>query len=117
LKRHLERIIETTDKKTMIAEFKRIILLAYGVKSDDGRRHIKTDQLREEFTQTAAYATLFMELAEDDKAAAEFILGIMPQDMTEEMTQMMNARDAQVTNLPTTTLSPPPPPKSTIVDV
>jgi hypothetical protein len=81
----LKRIVATNDSKNLIAEFKRIILLAYGVKSEDGKRFIKNDQLREEFSQTAAYDALFMELATNDEAAAVFIKGIIPKDMEKEV--------------------------------
>ena len=59
--------------------FKDIILLSYGKKSDDGRLFVKNEELREEFSQTAAYSALYMELL-DDKKAAEFINGIVPSD-------------------------------------
>ena len=73
LESSLKRIIETKDNRALVNEFKRIVLLAYGVRSEDGKRFIKSDKLREEFSQTAAYDELFMELASDDDAAANFI--------------------------------------------
>jgi hypothetical protein len=81
--RMMERIVEANDTKLLIQEFKRIILLAYGVKSEDGKRFIKSDELREEFTQTAAYSELFMQLALDADAAAEFIKAILPRDLSD----------------------------------
>jgi hypothetical protein len=42
---------------------------------------MKSDQLRDEFSQTAAYDVLFMELATNDKLAADFMIGIMPKDL------------------------------------
>jgi hypothetical protein len=80
----LQRIIETKDNKTLISEFKKIILAAYGVKSEDGKRFVKNDKLREEFTQTAAFDALFIELATNDNAAANFIIGIVPKDFSKE---------------------------------
>lgn len=74
----LKRITETQNAKEIIAEFKKIVLLAYGERSSDGKRFIKNNEIREEFSQTAAYDALFMELATDDGAAATFIQGIMP---------------------------------------
>jgi hypothetical protein len=62
-----------------------LILLSYGVKSEDGKRFIKSDELRAEFSQTAAYQDMFMELAFNDGAAADFIKGIVPADMSVEM--------------------------------
>ncbi len=79
----MERIVEAEDAKQLIHEFKRIVLLSYGKKSEDGKRFIKSDELREEFSQSAAYNELFMELATDDKAAAAFIKGILPKDLAD----------------------------------
>lgn len=87
----LEQIIEAQDKKEVIQHFKRIILLAYGVKSEDGKRFMKTPQLREEFVQSAAYEALFMELATDDTVAAEFVRGILPKDMVGEFDKQEKA--------------------------
>jgi len=81
----LARIVRTEDKKQLVEEFKRIILLSYGERSEDGKRFIKNDELREAFSQTAAYDSLFIELATDDTAAAEFIKGIIPKDFAKEV--------------------------------
>jgi len=86
----LQRIIDTEDNKTLVAEFQRIVILAYGVKSDDGRRFIKNDELREEFSQTAAYDSLFMELATNSDSASVFINGIIPKDIA---TSVANVQD------------------------
>lgn len=78
----IQNIIDSKDYKQLIRIFKEIILLSYGQKSEDGRRFIKNDTLREEFVQTAAYHVLFMELASDANSAAEFLKGVLPTDMT-----------------------------------
>ncbi|MET0786302.1 MAG: hypothetical protein ABWY25_06310 [Paenisporosarcina sp.] len=90
LQEALQRIVKADDKKTLIAEFKKIVLLAYGVKSDDGKRFIKNDELREEFSQTAAYDALFMELATSDDAAATFIRGVVPKDFAKEVEKIQD---------------------------
>jgi|SRR4051812_22273373 len=94
LQETLQLIIKTDNKKRLIEEFKRIILLAYGVKSEDGKRFIKNDELREEFSQTAAYDELFIELATSEESAAVFIKGIIPKDFAKEVEK------AEVVNLP-----------------
>ena len=48
------------------------------MKSDDGRRFIKNQEVRDAFAQTEAYSDLFMELATDSKFAAEFVAGVIP---------------------------------------
>lgn len=74
----VKSIIAEKDNAKLIKLFKDLILKAYGVKSPDGRRFIKSEQLREEFTQTEAYSDLFMELVSDASAAADFLNKITP---------------------------------------
>lgn len=81
----IKRIIRAEDMKTLLSLFKRIVLASYGVRSDDGKRFIKNDELREEFTQTAAFDSLFMELATDEEKASAFIMGIVPKAFAEEI--------------------------------
>lgn len=88
----LERIIESEDNKEIISEFKNIILTAYGKRSDDGKRFIKNQELRDEFASTEAYSALFMELVTDTDAATQFVNGIMPAGMAEEVAQVVNER-------------------------
>jgi hypothetical protein len=91
----MQRIVKTSDRQALIAEFQKIILLSYGIKSEDGRRFVKSDQLREEFTQTPAYDALFMELATDDGAAATFIQGILPKGLAENV-ETVNVVDVPI---------------------
>ena len=81
----LQRLIRTEDAPEIAKIFKDLILKSYGEKSDDGRRFIKTKEKAEEFSQTEAYSKLYMELAFDDKAAAEFINNIIPKSMAEQL--------------------------------
>lgn len=82
---YIRKIINAKSTPALIKIFKDIILRSYGVKSDDGKRFIKSEELREEFSQTEAYSELFMELASDAKAASEFITGIVPAEIGKEL--------------------------------
>ena len=75
----LNRIIESKDNRELMKHFKYIIHRAYGEKSDDGRRFVKSDDISTGFEQTEAYEELFMELFSDATKAAEFVNGIIPQ--------------------------------------
>lgn len=77
---YIKRIIDAKDNKSIILLFKDLVLKAYGIKSDDGRRFIKSEQVREEFSQTQAYSDIFMELASNEASATKFINGITPQE-------------------------------------
>lgn len=85
----IKAISESQDIKTLIGIFKELILMAYGEKSADGKQFVKTDDIRQSFASTAAYSELFMQLATDEKAAIEFIQGILPADMVEEVKKQM----------------------------
>ena len=78
----IEKIVAEQDVKRIIEIFKDLILDAYGEKSADGRRFIKNAEIKEAFSQTEAYSDLFMELASNADAAAEFVNGIIPQAPT-----------------------------------
>ena len=87
----LNKIINAKDGPSLMKTFKEMIMKAYGVKSDDGKRLIKSEELSIAFTQTEAYSVLFMELITDDKAAADFVNGIIPNEIQAEVaTQTSN---------------------------
>ena len=77
----IEKIVETQDSPRIMELFKELILKAYGEKSADGKRFIKSKELSEAFAQTEAYVTLFMELATDAEAASQFVNGLIPADI------------------------------------
>ena len=80
----ISRIVAAQDAPAIIKIFKDLVLKAYGVKSADGKRFIKSDEIAAEFAQTEAYSELFMELATDADAAAKFVNGIVPADVSKQ---------------------------------
>lgn len=96
---YLKKIISTQDVPTLMRIFKDLVLKSYGVKSDDGRRFIKNDQLREEFEQTEAYSILYMELSTDAEAAAAFVNGIIPADVAKQLPKDPNEIAAQMAKM------------------
>ena len=87
LTKTLEKIVQEKDNKRIVEYFKAIILKAYGEKSADGRRFIKSQELRDSFEQTEAYSELFMELSSNAKVAADFISGIVPKEAADAAKQ------------------------------
>lgn len=77
----LTSIIEAQDVPTLIKIWKDLILNAYGEKTADGKRFVKSKEMAEAFSQTEAYSNLFMELATNTDAAIEFAKGIMPAEL------------------------------------
>ncbi len=78
LAKMITKVVAAQDAPTIIETFKKIILKAYGEKSPDGKRFIKSDELSTAFSQTEAYSQLFMELATDTTSASNFVNGIVP---------------------------------------
>lgn len=74
----IEKIVAAQDAPSIIKIFKDLILKAYGEKTPDGKRFVKSEELSTAFSQTEAYSILFMELATDAEAAAKFVNGIIP---------------------------------------
>lgn len=83
MKALLEQIIAEKDQARMVEYFKRMVLLAYGKKTIDGRGFEKSEKLRNEFAPSVPYSIIFMELARDAKAAADFVNGIIPETAQE----------------------------------
>lgn len=88
----MERIIKTLDGPEIIRTFKDIVLRAYGEKSSDGKRFIKSEEMREAFSQTEAYSKIFMELAFDADAASKFVNGIIPDNLGKELAAPSHAK-------------------------
>lgn len=86
----MQRIIDTNDTQAIVAEFKKIVLMSYGKKSMDGKRFVKNQIMREEFESSEAYSTLFMELIVDADAAVEFMNGIIPAGLADDVAKIGN---------------------------
>lgn len=92
LEKVINKIIAEKNNKEIVELFKDLILKAYGEKSLDGKRFIKSKELRDAFMQTEAYSNLFIELLSDANAAANFVNGIIPASMNPKITPMPPAR-------------------------
>lgn len=80
----IKKIIAAQDTPTIMKIFKELLLKAYGEKSPDGKRFVKSEELSTAFSQTEAYSKLFMELATNDVKAAEFVNGIIPKSVSSQ---------------------------------
>lgn len=80
LETYIKRIINTTDQKRLTSLFKDLILMTYGEISEDGRGFIQNEEVSKNFSYTGAYDVLYMELLNDEKAAADFVKGVLPED-------------------------------------
>lgn len=74
----IQQVVDAQEAPEIIKIFKNLILKAYGEKSADGKRIVKSDEIATAYAQTEAYSDLFMELATDAEKAAAFVNGIVP---------------------------------------
>lgn len=84
------RDLTSKEVQQILELVKKLIKISYGVRSDDGKRHIKTDEIWEEFTQTAAYDAFLMSLFTDTAKCRAFMMGIMPKDAAEQVGKAMD---------------------------
>ena len=83
----LQGIVKAKSVPEAMKVFKNIILKAYGEKSPDGRRFIKSEELSTAFSQTEAYSVLFMELTKSEEAMAAFVSGLLPAKIAKAMAE------------------------------
>lgn len=81
----LQGIVAADEHTKLVPIIKDIIFKAYGEKSEDGKRFIKSPELSTAFSQTEAYSELFMEIATDAELSAAFVNGIIPVDVKEQV--------------------------------
>lgn len=74
----INEITKTKDNKKLIELFKTLLIKSYGVKSEDGRKFMKSQAIKEDFEFSPLYPKMFMLLATDDEEAAKFINEITP---------------------------------------
>ena len=61
------------------------------MKSPDGKRFIKNQELCDEFVQSIAFDTFMMELMSDDMAAANFVNAIIPANLAAKLAEKEKA--------------------------
>lgn len=82
---YLNRLLATNKVSEAYEIFEKFVCDSYGVKSDDGKRFIRNEEVLNEFKQSRAYSALIMELVSKEGAADEFFNGIMPPAMLAQM--------------------------------
>lgn len=67
----IKEVTESNDYRGIIALFEDLLLTAYGIKSEDGRRFIKDKEATKEFEDSIAYAEIFEQIILNPEAAKE----------------------------------------------
>lgn len=91
---YIQSIVESHDTVEIMKTFKDILTSAYGVKTPDGKRFIKSKEVLDEFMQSPAYDEFFMEIITDEKTMSDFINSVIPQ-----IPKLPSKEDGKVINL------------------
>jgi hypothetical protein len=79
----IAKITAEKDLPKIIELFEQLIDASYGEKTADGKYFIKDPEKLKLFKSTQAYSDLYMQLATDDKFAANFVNHVVPKSMTD----------------------------------
>lgn len=75
--KYIEKVVAEEDYQKIYDLLKDIVLTSYGVRSEDGKRFIKNEQIREEFETSLAYEALIEDFHDDEGTTLNnFITGI-----------------------------------------
>ena len=81
----LKRVVASQDGRAIMEEFKNLIMMSVGQKSDDGKQFKKSVEIRHAFKDSPAYDVLFMELVTDAAKAADFVNGLLPKGLDQQL--------------------------------
>ena len=76
--KRLDRLVKTKDMKEAIKVFEGLLLMSFGVKTDDGR-FVRDEEARQKFVSSAAYSEIYFELATNPEEAQKFVNGVVPK--------------------------------------
>lgn len=85
IKDRLETLVQRQDTAALVDFFRSMILSAYGEKSPDGKRFIKSPALSEAFSQTEAFSNYYIMLSTDANEASKFVNGLFPEKILDEI--------------------------------
>lgn len=81
--------------KEIMAFLKLFISRAYGERSADGERFIKTPESGQEFLQTAAFDALMSELFSEEGDPIAFMVGLVPADLGKKVREHVDKADGK----------------------
>lgn len=93
LQERLERIIATKDNRSIFDEFRRLLRLAAGVRSADGKTFDKSPEAKARLMDSPAFDELVLELCMSANAAMEFVQNLLPEKMQKELREKIGTVD------------------------
>ena len=79
-KKASEGSLDAEEEEKIVKFIVDFVLQAYGKKSEDGRRFIKSEQIRSEFSQSAAFDAFLDELLGSEEYMKTFFSSVVPNN-------------------------------------
>lgn len=81
----LERLSNSRKVGEIFNIIQTLIFKSVGVKSDDGKRFIKNEEVLNDFKQSRGYESFLMKMMQDTDYASKFIEQLIPQDRIQQI--------------------------------
>jgi len=78
-------IIDSGNTRLIVHLLKDFVLSSYGIRTDDGKRFIQNDEVRETFEDSLAFEAVIMEFMTNVTAMIEFIKNVIPTDLADKL--------------------------------
>lgn len=91
----IRRIIAEKDGAKILNEYRELIKLAVGIRSEDGQRFVKDEASQSILLDSPAFDELLMELATDAEAASDFVQQLLPEKMQKEMIDQLRKSNSE----------------------
>lgn len=84
-----ERELTTREKQDAFALIERLVKVSYGIRDESGEWR-QSDDIYNDFVDTPLYDAVIFSIFESTQSMSEFMTGIMPRDVREQMAKEMD---------------------------
>lgn len=96
MQERIKRIVDAKDGAAILMEFRELIKMSVGVRSEDGQRFVKDAAAQSTLLDSPAFDELLMELATDANVSAEFVQQLIPEKMQKDMIAQLQKNNPTV---------------------
>lgn len=91
----LERLSNSRKVGEIFNIIQTLIFKSVGVKSDDGKRFVKNEEVLNDFKQSRGYESFLMKMMQDTDYASKFIEQLIPQDRIKQIAGVEKVADGK----------------------
>lgn len=90
MQERIKKIVATEDIAGVLQEFRALIKLSVGVRSEDGQRFVKDREAQSHLLDSPAFDELLFDLISRPDGAAEFVKQLIPEKLQKEFQEQLN---------------------------